>query len=429
MTYQETLDYMYGNLPMFHRIGTAAYKKDLHNTIRLCEYVGNPQTKFKTIHIAGTNGKGSTSHMLAAVLQSAGYKTGLYTSPHLKDFTERIKINGKPIPQQSVIEYVKQNRGHLDEIQPSFFEMTVAMAFDYFAKEAIDIAVVEVGLGGRLDSTNIITPILSVITNISYDHQSILGNTLQEIASEKAGIVKQGIPVVVSERQNEVEEVFITKAKNENTLLYFASDNYEVKEHVLESGKLKCLIANKHATGAVTVFSELAGAYQLKNIVGVIQAAWILQELLTISESNIKDGIANAVALTGLKGRWQQLQTKPVVVCDTGHNEEGIKQVVAQLQSIPHKQLHIVIGVVNDKDVSKVLKHLPSNAKYYFTQANIPRALSADTLQQKAAEFKLNGEVVADVNQALNLACNKANPDDLIFVGGSTFVVGELNGL
>lgn len=429
MTYQETLDYMYGSLPMFHRIGTAAYKKDLHNTIKLCEYVGNPQNKFKSIHIAGTNGKGSTSHMLAAILQSAGYKTGLYTSPHLKDFSERIKINGQPIPQEGVIEYIKNNRVHLDEVQPSFFEMTVAMAFDYFAKETIDIAVVEVGLGGRLDSTNIITPILSVITNISYDHQSILGNTLEEIASEKAGIIKSGVPAVVSERQDEVAEVFIDKAKTSNATLYFASDNYEVKDHALEQGRLKCRITDRDSSDELVVFSELAGAYQLKNLLGVLQAAKVLQGQLTISDEDIKEGIGHAVAATGLKGRWQQLQTDPLVICDTGHNEEGIKQVVAQLKSTPHRQLHMIIGVVNDKDITKVLKLLPQNAKYYFTQAHIPRALDANVLQEKAGEFGLKGEVVENVNLALELARKGATTDDLIFVGGSTFVVGELNEL
>ncbi len=429
MTYQETLDYMYSSLPMFHRIGTAAYKKDLYNTIRLCEYIGNPQDKFKSVHVAGTNGKGSTSHMLASILQKAGYKVGLYTSPHLKNFTERIKINGEPIPEESVVEYIKQNRAHLDEIQPSFFEMTVAMAFDYFAKEAIDIAVVEVGLGGRLDSTNIITPILSVITNISYDHQSILGNTLKEIASEKAGIIKPSVPAVVSERQEEVAEVFIDKVNEVNASLYFASDDYIIKEYSLEEGRLKACYINQATGNELTVYSELTGLYQLQNIRGVLQAATILQGLLTISDDDIKEGIANAVTSTGLKGRWQQLQTNPLVICDTGHNEEGITKVVAQLQSIPHRQLHIVIGVVNDKDITKVLKLLPRNARYYFTHAHIPRALDAYSLQEKAKEFSLNGEAAENVNLALELARKNAAADDLIFVGGSTFVVAELDEL
>jgi len=414
---------------MFHRIGTAAYKKDLYNTIRLCEYIGNPQDKFKSIHVAGTNGKGSTSHMLASILQNAGYKVGLYTSPHLKNFTERIKINGQPIPEYRVVEYVGQNRQQLDEVQPSFFEMTVAMAFDYFAKEAIDIAVVEVGLGGRLDSTNIITPILSVITNISYDHQSILGNTLQEIASEKAGIIKPGIPAVVSERQAEVAEVFTTKAKTTNSPLYFASDNYMVKESVLEAGRLNLKIVNNTTKEELAVQSELTGLYQLKNIIGVVQAAKLLQGVLKITDDNIKEGIAATVKTTGLMGRWQQLQTNPLVICDTGHNEAGIKQVVAQLQSIPHSNLYIIIGMVNDKDIGKVLKLLPSDARYYFTKANIPRALDAHLLQEKASEFSLKGEVVEDVNAALELGRQHAKADDIIFIGGSTFVVAELNEL
>ena len=414
---------------MFHRIGTAAYKKDLYNTIRLCEYIGNPQDKFKSIHVAGTNGKGSTSHMLASILQKAGYKIGLYTSPHLKNFTERIKINGEPIPRESVVEYIQQNRAHLDEIQPSFFEMTVAMAFDYFAKEAIDIAVVEVGLGGRLDSTNIITPILSVITNISYDHQSILGNTLKEIASEKAGIIKPGVPAVVSERQEEVAEVFISKADEVNASLYFASDNYIIKEYSLQEGRLKACYINQATGDELMLYSELTGLYQLQNIRGALQATAILQSLLSISDHDIKEGIADAVTSTGLKGRWQQLQTNPLVICDTGHNEEGIKQAVAQLQSIPHRKLHVVIGVVNDKDITKILKLLPRGARYYFTQAHIPRALDAYSLQEKAKEFSLNGEVAENVNLALELARKNASADDLIFVGGSTFVVAELDEL
>ncbi|CAN5121493.1 folylpolyglutamate synthase/dihydrofolate synthase family protein [soil metagenome] len=422
--YTAVLEYLYGALPMFQRIGAAAYKDNLTNTIKLCEAIGNPQHRFKTIHVAGTNGKGSSSHMLAAIFQSAGYKTGLYTSPHLKAFTERIKIDGKEIDQRSVVDFVNEIQPVIDEIHPSFFEVTVAMAFQYFANEKVDIAVIEVGLGGRLDSTNVITPELSLITNISYDHKNLLGDTLEKIAFEKAGIIKPRIPVVVSQRQAEVENVFLKKASVEYSEIVFASDLIVLED----SGTLmKVHIADKLW---ISLEPELMGEYQRKNIPGVLISILELRKLgWNVSDKAIKDGIAKVVRLTGLKGRWQKLGENPLVICDTGHNPDGIKQVVHQIRSTPHEQLHVVLGAVNDKEISDILSLLPKEATYYFCQAKIPRALDAISLAEQAKRFGLHGKVISDVNEAYHEALRSAKKNDMIFIGGSTFVVGEINEL
>ncbi len=415
---------------MFHRIGAVALKPDLTNTIALCRQLDNPQHRFRTIHVAGTNGKGSTSHMLAAILQSAGYKVGLYTSPHLKSFTERIRINGEEIDQETVVRFVEQNKDFLEKLQPSFFEMTVGMAFDYFAHHKVDLAVIEVGLGGRLDSTNIITPELSVITNIGYDHQYILGHTLPEIAYEKAGIIKPNVPVVVSERQSEVASVFEGKAAQENAALYFASDRYRMHSQGISMGKLVADVFEENKLTYASLNSELTGGYQLRNLPGVLQAVEILEKKgYRIGEEAIRKGIEQVCTLTGLKGRWQTLGLNPLIVCDTGHNEDGIRAVMAQIHSVLYQQLYIVLGVVRDKDLSKILPLFPQNAHYYFCQPNIPRALPANLLQEEAAKYGLTGQLILEVNQAIAQAKSQANPNDLIFIGGSTFVVAEIEDL
>jgi len=423
-SYQETLKFLYSQLPVYHHIGPAAYKNDLHNTLELCALIGNPQKKFKSIHVTGTNGKGSSSHMLAAILQSAKYKTGLYTSPHLKDFTERIKINGVDVMKDFVVNFVDRMKPAIEKIKPSFFELTVAMAFEYFAMEKVDIAVIEVGLGGRLDSTNIIDPEVSLITNIGYDHMDILGNTLVEIASEKAGIIKQKKPIVISERQPEVEKVFIGKATKMDSPIYFASDNISIAE------KKSPGLEIHSSEMSLLVEPELKGHYQLKNIRGVIQIILIMRQLdYQLPDSSIVDGINKTVRLTGLKGRWQKISEKPTVICDTAHNAEGLLEILNQIKLTPHKKLRWVFGIVKDKLPEKVLSILPTNALYYFCQANIPRALSAIELLNMAKEKGLSGKVIPNVNDALQLAKHESSPEDLIMVGGSTFIVAEVNGL
>ena len=416
---------------MFQRVGAVAYKADLTNTISLCTALDNPQLKFKSIHIAGTNGKGSSSHMVAAILQSAGYKTGLYTSPHLKEFTERIKINGVEIDQEYIIDFVNRIKKEIEKIQPSFFEITVAMAFDYFAFHKVDFAVIETGLGGRLDSTNVITPIVSLITNIGYDHMDILGYTLPAIAKEKAGIIKEGIPVVISELQAEVEPVFCAKAAEVNADIVFASKIFSTKEKV--NAKDSSLTLDVYDQGE-PVFSnlnpELKGDYQKKNIPGVLMSIKVLQKLgYRITTQNIQNGIENVIKLTGLKGRWQKLGESPLIICDTGHNVDGLKDVVHQIQAQNFKNLFIVLGMVKDKDISNVIRLLPREAYYFFCQATIPRALEAKFLAEKAKAAGLQGEVVQDVNKAIAAAKSKAGKEDFIFIGGSTFVVAEIDNL
>lgn len=423
--YQQTLTYLYKNLPIFQRVGASAYKADLTNTLALCKILGNPQEKFKSIHVAGTNGKGSTSHMLASVLQSAGYKTGLYTSPHLKDFTERIKINGQEIGQLHVIDFVNRIEPHIESIQPSFFEITVAMAFDYFASQQIDVAVIEVGLGGRLDSTNVITPVLSVITNISFDHKDILGETLEKIASEKAGIIKDNVPVVISQRQPEIQHIFVDKAKQHHAPLTFADNEFEVS-----TSDTSFEITRNEAVYLSQLPLPLKGNYQAKNLAGVLTSVEILnQKGFKISLEQLSAGLEKTVAQTGLKGRWQQLGTEPLIICDTGHNEGGVREVVGQINQQKFKKLFMVWGMVKDKEPDQVLSLLPKDAYYYFSQASIPRAMDAEVLKQSAERFGLVGEIVKDVSHAIDKAKSQAGSEDFIFIGGSTFVVAEIENL
>jgi len=426
MSYKDTLNYLYSQLPMFHRIGEKAYKNNLDNTLYLDNFFNHPHKNYQTIHIAGTNGKGSVSHMLASVLQSAGYKTGLYTSPHLKDFRERIRVNGKMISKKYVETFINANKCIFDEIKPSFFEMAVAMAFKYFADKKIDVAVIETGLGGRLDSTNIIIPELSVITNISLDHIDLLGNTLKKIAVEKAGIIKN-IPVIIGESNDETKSVFVLKAKEQNTQIYFADENYNINKVTnTNDNKLVFNIRGKE-TNYKNLTCDLTGNYQEKNIITALKSIEILKKQnFNIDKSNIYEGLANVTANTGLKGRWQKLGEKPLIFCDTGHNEGGIKYIKEQLNSIKYNKLHIIFGVVNDKDIDTILALLPGNAEYYFTKAKIPRALDEKVLSQKAKKFGLNGKSFNTVKNAFKAAKENAKDDDLIFVGGSTFIVAEV---
>ena len=402
MNYQETLDYLFSKLPMYQRQGVAAYKADIGNIIAASKYLGNPHTQFKSIHIAGTNGKGSTAHMLTSVLQEAGYKVGLYTSPHLKDFRERIKVNGKMITEQEVEDFVKANKTIFEEMELSFFEFTVAMAFDYFANQQVDIAIIETGLGGRLDSTNILNPELTIITNIGFDHTNLLGNTLEKIAAEKAGIIKENTPIIIGRKQKETNTIFQQIAKEKNAHLMYSEPQQD------------------YAT-------DLKGEYQKENINTTITAIEQLQEQgWSINSSNIEQGLLKIVANTQLLGRWQTLSKIPYIICDTGHNEDGIKQISQQLKNTKYEKLHFVFGTVNDKNVDGILSYLPKNACYYFCQANIARAMNAEELKNIGKVFNLNGDAFTSVKQALNNAIECANKDDLIFIGGSTFIVAEV---
>ena len=401
MTYQETVDWMFSQLPMYQRQGKAAFKKDLTNIIAFCDVLKNPEEKFVSIHVGGTNGKGSTSHIISSILQEAGYKVGLYTSPHLKNFTERIRINGEEIPEKYVADFITKNTLFLNKQQLSFFEMTVGLAFDYFASQKVDIAIVEVGLGGRLDSTNIISPEVSVITNIGYDHTQFLGDTLPEIAFEKAGIIKKNTPIIIGEKQKEVADVFFKKALEMNATISFASD----KKHDVET--------------------DLLGAYQKKNGTTAIHAIKALKGF-TVSENQLHKGLLNVVKNTNLKGRWQILQVAPIVICDSAHNKEGLHYVIHQLASLPAKNLHIVLGVVTDKKLEEILPLFPEDASYYFCKPNIPRGLDEYELQSKANHFGLLGSTYNSVNEAYLTAISNAEKEDVVFVGGSTFVVGEV---
>ncbi len=423
-TYQEIIEYLYSQLPMFQRVGDSAFRKDLTNTIKLCKALNFPQHQFKSIHVAGTNGKGSSSHMLAAVLQYAGYKTGLYTSPHLKNFSERIRINGEPVEPQFVVDFVKKIRPHIEKLAPSFFEITVAMAFDYFAHHQVDIAVIEVGMGGRLDSTNVILPEVSLITNISMDHSQWLGDTMEKIAGEKAGIIKEFIPVVISERQPGIDQVFEKKALENQSALYFASEDIVLSE-------IDGLYQLQLGTGKVLrIETDLKGNYQQSNVCGVLRTLDILGDRgFVIKDQHIEDGLANVVETTGLKGRWQVLNEAPKVICDVGHNEAGVVENMTQLEQQVYDRLIIIWGVVKDKDLSKILELLPKTAIYFFCEASIPRAMPAEELALEARIMGLKGEVVHDVNEALRLAIKSASERDLIFIGGSTFVVAELDSL
>ncbi|HXR83539.1 MAG TPA: folylpolyglutamate synthase/dihydrofolate synthase family protein [Hanamia sp.] len=426
MTYEESIHYLYNKLPMFSRIGAKAYKADLKNTLSLCNYLDNPQNKIKTIHIAGTNGKGSVSHMLAAVLQKNNYKTGLYTSPHLKDFRERIKINGNLVEQSFVIDFLERTKAISEEIKPSFFELTFVMALDYFARQQVDVAVIETGLGGRLDSTNVISPLLSVITNISFDHMDILGDTLVKIAFEKAGIIKQHIPAVIGEALPETRNVFSDKAKETNSKIFFAEEKYEVVESIYKVKYLELEILNKETQAEVNYKLDLNGLYQQKNILSVLTAIDILKKDFSLKEEKIKVALAHVKKLTGLFGRWEVIHEKPLVVLDVAHNEDGIKQLLLQISQTKFKDLHIVFGMVKDKDIQKVLEQFPKNATYYFTKAHNPRALPEVELKEKAASYQLEGNTFSDVNKALKAAVEKASADDMIVVSGSVFVIAEL---
>jgi dihydrofolate synthase/folylpolyglutamate synthase len=436
MNYQQTLDYLYQQLPLFTRIGAAAYKKDITNTVALCNALDNPQNQFKTIHLAGTNGKGSTSHLLASILQENGLRVGLYTSPHLKDFRERIKINGEMIPKQEIVEFVAQYKIIFDEISPSFFEWTVALCFNYFAKQNIDVAIIETGLGGRLDSTNIINPLLSVITNIGWDHTDLLGDTLPKIAYEKAGIIKPNTPAVLGEKHPEINQVFIDKANESNSNLVFAQDHIEIEEFTpTPNGVAFKFKANKLFDGEIaesfqqhsfTLNCPLGGIYQQNNFKTVLVACKKLQELGLINSFNsIKLGFENVVKNTGLMGRWQILGTEPTIICDTGHNVNGIEYIVEQIAMQQFERLHMVIGMVKDKDITKILKLLPKNGIYYWCKAQLPRALNEVELQQQAKEFGLIGFAFDTVENAVKAAKLNAQTNDLIFIGGSTFVVAE----
>ncbi|MCD6355450.1 MAG: bifunctional folylpolyglutamate synthase/dihydrofolate synthase, partial [Prolixibacteraceae bacterium] len=430
MNYKETIEYLFTHLPMFQRVGPAAYKNNLKNTLQLDNLYGQPSRRFKSIHVAGTNGKGSVSHMLAAVFQSAGFKTGLYTSPHLKNFRERIKINGKMIPEKKVIEWVSQFKINNKKwnIQPSFFELTMTLAFDYFAQSAVDIAIVEVGMGGRLDSTNIITPELSVITNIGFDHTAFLGDSIEKIAEEKAGIIKPEVPVVIGETQPETEDVFRRFAARAKAQLFFADKEYSVEYSMLDLKRKQVVSLLKDGAPVFAGLKlDLRGMYQKKNLPAVIKTLKLMAAKgWQISDAAIFNGLGKVTELTGLQGRWQIIGANPMIVCDTGHNEDGIREVVEQLSQTPHKKLHFIFGLVSDKDPQKVLALLPQDATYYFTRAQIPRAMDEKTLADRSALFGLKGNNYPAVKQAFNEAKKNSGREDLIFIGGSTFVVAEV---
>lgn len=424
-TYTEAIDYLYSRLPMFTRDGASAYKKDLDRTIALCDALGNPQNKYKTIHVGGTNGKGSSSHMLASILNAAGYKTGLYTSPHLVDFRERIRVNGQPIDAQFVVDYVNNQKELIEEVQPSFFEATVAMAFDYFAHEQVDVAIIEVGLGGRLDSTNIIHPELSLITNIGMDHMNLLGDTIEAIAREKAGIIKPHTPVVISETNPKTASIFMERAKEENSAIIFADQMFQAKRLSKDNNVQRIEISSN---GNKQVFDlDLTGSYQLKNVVGVLSVVEELRKLgYVLTDLHLRDGLSQVQKRTGLQGRWQTLSLDPLVICDTGHNEDGIKEVIKNLNEVHFKQLHMVIGAMKDKDLDHMLPYLPKDAIYYFSNPDMPRAMDAVTLAEKGLRYGLHGIVCGTVANAVNKAKEAYVKGDLIFVGGSNFVVAEV---
>ena len=427
MNYQETLDWMFSQLPMYQRIGAAAYKADLNNTIALLDLLGNPQNDFKSVHVAGTNGKGSTSHMLASIFQEAGYKTGLYTSPHLRDFRERIRINGAMIPEDRVTAFIEAHRSQFETMGLSFFEMTVGMAFDYFASEKVDIAIVEVGMGGRLDSTNLITPELSVITNIGLDHVQYLGDTLEKIAHEKAGIIKDGVPVVIGETQPETQPVFIETAEAHHSPIFFADQRFDCDKIHIESHRMQQYDIWKDSELYLEACSlPLMGNYQRKNLTTVMCAVDLLRKPFQLDDDAIRDGIANVIRNTHLMGRWQILNDDPLTIADTGHNVDGIREVVLQLAEMSYSKLHFVLGMVNDKDIDHVLQLLPHHCEYYFCKADIPRGLDANILAQKAFDLGLRGKVYDSVRDAYQSAVNAAHFDDVVFVGGSNFIVAEV---
>ncbi len=426
MTYQEAIDFLFSSLPMYQRSGAAAYKANLDNTLALDASFGHPHRQFRSVHIAGTNGKGSVSHSLASVLQAAGYKTGLYTSPHLLDFRERIRINGEMIPEENVSSFVSEHRDLIDRIKPSFFEMTVAMAFDYFARQKVDIAVVETGMGGRLDSTNIITPVLSVITNISMDHTAFLGDTPALIAVEKAGIIKEGIPVVIGESDPQTDPVFLAAAAKKNSHLTFAAGKYRFLYSTMNNEQKRIWRYHSADQDQIHITTDLTGDYQEMNLKTILTAIEKLRDTgYTLNEEAVQKGLSQVCLNTGLRGRWEILGANPRIICDTAHNEAGIRQVFRQLEMLPKKKLHVVWGMVNDKDISHILPLLPADACWYFTRASIPRALDAEILRKQAAGAGLKGVAFDTVGLAVEAARAAAAPEDTIFIGGSTFIVAD----
>jgi len=427
MNYQETIDYLFAKLPMFSRIGAAAFKKDLVNIQKLCDFLNDPHKKFRSVHVAGTNGKGSVSHMLAAILQTAGYKTGLYTSPHLKDFRERIKIDGEMVSQEFIIDFTQRIKVISEKIEPSFFEITVAMAFEYFVEQQVDIAVIETGLGGRFDSTNIITPELSVITNIGWDHMNILGDSLEKIAFEKAGIIKQNVPVIIGDVLPETEKVFIDIAAERSAVISIAADVRQAINWYWRKHELIVEVARKPRTDHQVYHLDLPGIYQTKNLLTVLETCSLLQHKgWNIQEPDIRTGLQHAKKLTGLHGRWEVIHQQPLIILDVAHNEDGIKMLMEHAEVTDHDHLHIVLGVVKDKELEKILALFPRLADYYFTSADIPRALDAQILQEKAAALGLKGGIYEDVNNAIKAAVLKASKQDMILVCGSVFLVGEV---
>lgn len=427
MNYEETINYLFTFLPMFQRIGAAAYKADLSNTTALMDALGNPQNSFKSIHVAGTNGKGSTSSLLASVLTQKGLKVGLHTSPHLKDFRERIRVNGEMVEKDWVVGFVERNKKIIEEIQPSFFEMAVGMAFKYFEERKVDIAVIEVGMGGRLDSTNILSPLISIITNISFDHTQFLGNTLEAIAGEKAGIIKDNIPVVIGQTQEETRQVFISRAKEHNSKISFADQIFSINNPRHKEGSLMVDIYKNNDLLYKDFVSPLSGNYQLKNILTVICAIDELGKTgFSFSEKEIREGFINLQTNSPLLGRWQRLSSNPLTICDTGHNEDGLRFVLEQINQTPHNNLHFVLSMVNDKDIDKVISMLPKDAYYYLSKADIPRGLEVEILSKKIGEAGLNYSSFASIKEALATAQRNAKDNDLVFVGGSTFTVAEI---
>ena len=437
MTYQQTLEYLFNSLPMYHRIGQAAYKADITNTVHLMVHLGNPEKKFRSIHVAGTNGKGSVSHMLASVLMQAGYKVGLYTSPHLVDFRERIRINGQMIPQERVTHFVEQHRDYMQTLQLSFFEMTVGLAFDYFASEQVDVAVVEVGMGGRLNSTNVITPDLCIITNIGFDHTQFLGDTLPKIAVEKAGIIKQHVPVVIGETHPETKPVFEQRAAEMQAPIYFADDHYRIipidepspSSDTLAFPNLKFSILNSQFSTFNSQFTcPLTGSYQLKNLATLFQALELLPTVgYNIAEQHVRDGIARVVEDTGLHGRWEKMDEKPLTICETAHNADGVAAMLHKLSEIPYHHLHIIYGCVNDKDFRSILRMLPhERTTYYYSQPSVPRALPVGQLAAAAADLGMVGETFPQVAGAISAARHAADVQrDLVLVTGSIFLVAD----
>lgn len=427
MTYAETLDFIFHKLPMYSRIGSAAYKADLHNIRTLCRHLGDPHLHFKSIHVAGTNGKGSVSHMLAAIFQTAGYKTGLYTSPHLYDFRERIRLNGVMITKEYVTSFVENLQPLIEEIEPSFFEITVAMAYQFFAEQNVDMAIIEVGLGGRLDSTNIITPELSVITNIGYDHMNILGDSLQKIAFEKGGIIKENVPVVIGETLPEIKPVFLQIATEKKAPVTWAEEILSPENVNLNGDSLSACFRDRNNV-FLSVETDLAGIYQVQNMRTVLTAVNVLKEKgWKLEDGSVKAALQEVKKKTGLGGRWEVIQQKPTVILEVAHNEDGIRRMTEHIGRLRFRELHIIIGMVRDKEVEKVLALLPKEAVYYFTQAAIPRALPATELKQKGETIQLKGTVYEQVNLALETAKKVAGEEDLIIVCGSIFLVAEVN--